>query len=45
LKSGERLLVGEFGQAYIDYQHRVPRLIPVPGRCYPPDQVISKARP
>jgi protein-S-isoprenylcysteine O-methyltransferase Ste14 len=41
----ERRLVGEFGQAYIDYQSRVPRLIPVPGRCYPPDQVISKARP
>jgi protein-S-isoprenylcysteine O-methyltransferase Ste14 len=40
----ERRLVGEFGQAYIDYQRRVPRLIPVPGRCYPPDQVIRKAR-
>ncbi len=38
----ERRLVGEFEQAYIDYQSRVPRLIPVPGRCYPPDQVISK---
>jgi len=41
----ERRLVGEFEQAYIDYQSRVPRLIPVPGRCYPPDQGISKARP
>ncbi len=40
----ERRLVGEFGQAYSDYQRRVPRLIPVPGRCYPPDQVIRKAR-
>ena len=40
----ERRLVGEFGQAYIDYQSRVPWLIPVPGRCYPPDQVISKTR-
>lgn len=40
----ERRLVGEFGQAYIDYQSRVPWLIPIPGRCYPPDQVIRKAR-
>jgi len=40
----ERRLVGEFGQAYIDYQHRIPRLIPRPGKCYPPGQVISKAR-
>ena len=39
----ERRLVGEFGQAYIDYQSRVPWLIPMPGRCYPPDQVIRKA--
>ncbi len=39
----ERRLVGEFGQAYIDYQSRVPRLIPRPGKCYPPDQVIRKA--
>jgi protein-S-isoprenylcysteine O-methyltransferase Ste14 len=40
----ERRLVGEFGQAYINYQSRVPRLVPRPGRCYPPGQVISKAR-
>jgi protein-S-isoprenylcysteine O-methyltransferase Ste14 len=40
----ERRLAGEFGQAYIDYQSRVPRLVPRPGRCYPPGQVISKAR-
>ena len=39
----ERRLVGEFGQAYIDYQSRVTRLIPRPGKCYPPDQVIRKA--
>jgi protein-S-isoprenylcysteine O-methyltransferase Ste14 len=38
----ERRLVSEFGQAYIDYQSRVPWLIPMPGRCYPPDQVIQK---
>ncbi|MCJ7567362.1 MAG: isoprenylcysteine carboxylmethyltransferase family protein [Anaerolineales bacterium] len=38
----ERRLVGQFGQAYVEYQRRVPRLIPIPGRCYPPDQVISK---
>ena len=38
----ERRLVGQFGQAYVDYQHRVPRLIPRPGKCYPPDQVIKK---
>lgn len=36
----ERRLVDEFGRAYIDYQRRVPRLIPLPGRCYPPDTVI-----
>jgi protein-S-isoprenylcysteine O-methyltransferase Ste14 len=40
----ERRLVGEFGQAYRDYQRRVPRLIPRPGKCYPPGQVISNAR-
>ena len=39
----ERRLVGEFGQAYVDYQRRVPRLIPRPGKCYPPDQVIRRA--
>ncbi len=38
----ERRLVGQFGQAYVDYQSRVPRLLPRPGRCYPPDQVIKK---
>jgi protein-S-isoprenylcysteine O-methyltransferase Ste14 len=38
----ERRLVGQFGQAYVDYQRRVPRLIPRPGKCYPPDQVIKK---
>jgi len=38
----EQRLVGEFGQAYIDYQSRVPRLIPRPGKCYPPGHVISK---
>ncbi len=40
----EQRLVGEFGQAYSDYQSRVPRLIPRPGKCYPSDQVIRKAR-
>jgi protein-S-isoprenylcysteine O-methyltransferase Ste14 len=34
----ERRLVGHFGQAYVDYQNHVPRLIPRPGRCYAPDQ-------
>jgi len=38
----ERRLVGPFGQSYSDYQRRVPRLIPRPGKCYPPDQVIKK---
>jgi len=38
----ERRLIGQFGQAYIDYQSRVPRLIPRPGKCYPPGHVISK---
>jgi protein-S-isoprenylcysteine O-methyltransferase Ste14 len=38
----EQRLVGQFGQAYVDYQSRVPRLLPRPGRCYPPDQVIKK---
>ncbi len=38
----EGRLVGELGQAYVDYQSRVPRLIPRPGKCYPPDQVIKK---
>jgi len=40
----ERRLVDQFGQSYSDYQRRVPRLIPRPGKCYPPDQVISKTR-
>ncbi|MGB2896497.1 MAG: isoprenylcysteine carboxylmethyltransferase family protein [Anaerolineales bacterium] len=41
----ERRLVDQFGQAYRDYQRRVPRLVPRPGRCYPPDQVIKKKIP
>ena len=40
----ERRLVGQFGQAYGDYQRRVPRLVPRLGRCYPPGHVISKTR-
>jgi len=32
----ERRLLAEFGPAYADYQQQVPRLIPVPGRCYSP---------
>jgi protein-S-isoprenylcysteine O-methyltransferase Ste14 len=31
----ERRLVREFGQAYLDYQHRVPRLMPRPWRRAP----------
>ncbi|MBN1218447.1 MAG: isoprenylcysteine carboxylmethyltransferase family protein [Anaerolineae bacterium] len=30
----ERRLLAEFGAAYRDYQQRVPRLIPMPGRRY-----------
>jgi protein-S-isoprenylcysteine O-methyltransferase Ste14 len=30
----ERRLVAEFGPAYQEYQRRVPRLIPIPGRRY-----------
>jgi len=30
----ERRLVAEFGPVYQDYQRRVPRLIPIPGRRY-----------
>jgi methanethiol S-methyltransferase len=30
----ERRLVTEFGTAYQEYQRRVPRLIPIPGRCW-----------
>jgi protein-S-isoprenylcysteine O-methyltransferase Ste14 len=30
----ERRLVAEFGAAYQEYQQRVPRLIPIPGRRY-----------
>lgn len=30
----ERRLLVEFGAAYRDYQRRVPRLIPIPGRRY-----------
>ena len=30
----ERRLVAEFGVAYQEYQQRVPRLIPIPGRRY-----------
>lgn len=30
----EKRLLAEFGPAYRDYQQRVPRLIPIPGRCY-----------
>ena len=33
----ERRLVAQFGPAYLDYQDRVPRLIPLPGKCYSPD--------
>ncbi|MBN1995730.1 MAG: isoprenylcysteine carboxylmethyltransferase family protein [Anaerolineae bacterium] len=33
----EQRLVAEFGTAYKDYQQRVPRLIPWPGRSYGPD--------
>lgn len=32
----ESRLVAEFGEAYRDYQHHVPRLIPRVRRCYPP---------
>ena len=32
----ERKLLVEFGEAYADYQRRVPRLIPRLRRCYPP---------
>ncbi|OGO68710.1 MAG: hypothetical protein A2Z37_17980 [Chloroflexi bacterium RBG_19FT_COMBO_62_14] len=28
----ERRLLSEFGEAYADYQRRVPRIIPIPGR-------------
>ena len=31
----ERRLLAEFGEAYRDYQQRVPRLIPRLRRCYP----------
>ncbi|MEA3335109.1 MAG: isoprenylcysteine carboxylmethyltransferase family protein [Chloroflexota bacterium] len=34
----ERRLLAEFGDAYADYQCRVPMLIPRPGRCVPPTQ-------
>ena len=30
----ETRLVAEFGQAYVDYQKQVPRLVPRPGHCY-----------
>jgi protein-S-isoprenylcysteine O-methyltransferase Ste14 len=30
----EKRLLAEFGVAYRDYQQRVPRLIPLPGRRY-----------
>ena len=30
----ERRLVAEFGTAYQEYQQQVPRLFPIPGRCY-----------
>ena len=32
----EARLVDEFGESYVDYQRRVPRLIPRLKRCYPP---------
>lgn len=32
----ERRLLSEFGQAYIDHQDRVPRLVPRPWRTGPP---------
>jgi protein-S-isoprenylcysteine O-methyltransferase Ste14 len=32
----EKKLLVEFGEAYADYQRRVPRLIPRLRRCYPP---------
>ncbi len=31
----EKRLLVEFGPAYREYQRCVPRLIPLPGRCYP----------
>jgi protein-S-isoprenylcysteine O-methyltransferase Ste14 len=34
----EKRLLAEFGPDYRDYQQRVPRLIPRPGRCYPPSK-------
>ena len=34
----ENKLLVEFGEAYADYQRRVPRLIPHLRRCYPPQQ-------
>ena len=30
----EKRLLAKFGSAYRDYQQRVPRLIPIPGRRY-----------
>ena len=35
----ETRLVAEYGKAYVDYQKQVPRLLPRPGRCYPPTSV------
>ena len=34
----EHRLLAEFGDAYRDYQQRVPQLIPRRGRCYPPPE-------
>ena len=37
----ERRLIAEFGDAYREYWRRVPRLIPRPGRCYRPPDVVG----
>ena len=35
----ETRLVDEFGEAYIDYQKKIPRLVPRPGHCYQPNSL------
>jgi protein-S-isoprenylcysteine O-methyltransferase Ste14 len=41
----EQRLLGEFGQAYVEYRRRVPMLFPRPGRCVPPGRRLSSPGP